>query len=114
MPVEIGELSKLQIIQANYSRLESIPSSIGQLKQLKILSLERNKLQTLPAELGMFLILILSSILSIEYSSPLLYIYIYIYIFRRMYLSGSTQCQIQQTEGVAQRSTEFIYESKTI
>lgn len=49
---QIGQLTKLRILNVSNNMMTGIPAEIGQLKDLQILDLSNNKLTGLPNELG--------------------------------------------------------------
>lgn len=52
IPPEIGELTQLERLYANFNHLETLPPEIGNLTNLRILNLSNNELETLPPEFG--------------------------------------------------------------
>ena len=52
LPVEIGQLSQLTVLDVSYNKLTNLPAEIGQLTQLTTLHLSLNKLTHLPVEIG--------------------------------------------------------------
>ncbi|CAN2041547.1 hypothetical protein GMMP15_530005 [Candidatus Magnetomoraceae bacterium gMMP-15] len=51
IPVEIGELKNLQLLDLSSNKLTSLPAEIGELKNLLSLYLSSNKLTSLPKEI---------------------------------------------------------------
>lgn len=49
---QIGQLTKLKILNAGKNQMTGVPAEIGQLKNLQVLDLSNNKLTGLPNELG--------------------------------------------------------------
>ena len=52
LPVEIGQLKKLESLLVNNNRLVAIPECISQLSSLRVISLSGNRLAEFPAQLG--------------------------------------------------------------
>jgi Leucine-rich repeat (LRR) protein len=52
LPAEIGQLSKLRVLDASDNAFTGIPAEIGQLSQLEVLDFSNNQLTGLPHELG--------------------------------------------------------------
>jgi Leucine-rich repeat (LRR) protein len=49
---QVGQLTKLRILNASNNLMTGVPAEIGQLKDLQVLDLSNNKLTGLPNELG--------------------------------------------------------------
>jgi len=52
LPKEIGNLTKLKILNLNFNELKSLPSEIGNLKKLEELEVENNHLTSIPSSIG--------------------------------------------------------------
>jgi GTPase SAR1 family protein len=52
LPAEIGELTKLQVLDLGFNQLAKLPVEIGRLTNLQKLYLRGNRLTSVPAELG--------------------------------------------------------------
>jgi hypothetical protein len=53
IPVEIGYMQKLEILNISMNQLEFLPDEIGHLQHLKELDLSRNKLKRIPRSIGL-------------------------------------------------------------
>ncbi len=52
IPVEIGQLQNLEVVNCSFIRLKTIPCEIGNLQRLKKLGLSHNNLGAVPKEIG--------------------------------------------------------------
>src|SRR5947209_5112109 len=53
LPCEIGQFTKLKVLNLSNNRLSQLPSEIGQLTSLQQLDLSGNQLSALPPEIGL-------------------------------------------------------------
>lgn len=52
LPLEVGHLEKLEVLDASRTPMHELPSTIGHLVGLRHLNLEWTRLETLPVDLG--------------------------------------------------------------